>query len=118
MDGDVTSLPVVGPPEITVTNIKVSIDPPAMNVACEAFPQSVVISAQITTNGPAIVVWHWESSAGKSSPEKELLFEEAGSKTVQDFYQVDGANDYAVQVKTSLPNAFMDQANFKVTCTP
>src|SRR5687768_12843292 len=68
--GNVESLPVVNPPEIGVTGISVSIDPPAMNVACGAFPQVVVISAQITTSGPSIVTWRWESSAGTISDEK------------------------------------------------
>src|SRR6185436_3517917 len=73
--GNVESLLVVNPPEIMVTGISVTVDPPAMNVACDAFPQAVVLSAQITTNGPSIVTWRWESSAGTVSDEKNLLFE-------------------------------------------
>src|SRR5688572_708880 len=75
--GNMDVLPVVEPPEIMVTNVNVSVDPPGLNVACDAFPQSVIISAFITTNGPSIVVWRWESSTGKASPENNLLFEEA-----------------------------------------
>src|SRR5215510_3653356 len=75
--GNVESLPVVEPPEIGVTSVTVSVDPPGMNVACDAFPQSVIITAFITTNGPAIVIWRWESSAGKTSPENNVLFDEA-----------------------------------------
>lgn len=116
--GDVGSLPVVGPPEIMVTSVKVSVDPPAMNVACDALPQNVVISAQITTNGPSVVIWQWESSAGRKSPEKELLFEEGGVKTVQDYYQVDRVADYSIQVKTLLPNSVTGETTFKVVCTP
>ncbi len=116
--GNVESLPVVEPPEIMVTSVNVSVDPPGMNVACDAFPQTVIVSAFITTNGPAIVIWRWESSAGKTSAEKNLLFEEGGTKTVQDFYQVDSANDYWIQVRTITPNVAIGQANFKVTCAP
>lgn len=116
--GNVESLPVVNPPEIGVTGISVSIDPPAMNVACGAFPQVVVISAQITTSGPSIVTWRWESSAGTISDEKSLLFEEGTTKTVQEYYQVNSANDYSIQIRTLLPNVLIGQAHFKVTCTP
>lgn len=116
--GNVESLPVVNPPEIGVTGINVSIDPPAMNVACGAFPQVVVISAQITTSGPSIVTWRWESSAGTISDEKSLLFEEGTTKTVQEYYQVNSANDYSIQIRTLLPNVLIGQAHFKVTCTP
>ena len=116
--GNVDALPVVEPPEIGVTSVNVSIDPQGMNVACDAFPQSVIISAFITTNGPSIVVWRWESSTGKTSVENNLLFEEGGTKMVQDYYQVDSANDYSIQVRTIVPNVVIGQANFKVICTP
>jgi hypothetical protein len=101
-----------------VTGINVSVEPPAMNVACDAFPQSVIITAQITASGPASVVWYWESSTGEVSPEKTLLFEEGTTKTVQDYYQVKSVNDYSIQVRTSSPNVLAGQANFKVICTP
>lgn len=116
--GNVDALPVVEPPEIMVTSVNVSVDPPGLNVACDAFPQSVIISAFITTNGPSIVVWRWESSAGKASAENNLLFEEGGTKMVQDYYQVDGAKDYSIQVRTIVPNVVIGQANFKAVCTP
>lgn len=116
--GNVESLPVVEPPEILVTSVNVSINPPGMSVACDAFPQSVIISAFITTNGPSIVVWRWESSIGKASAENNLLFEEGGTKTVQDYYQVDGAGDYLIQVRTIVPNVVIGQASIRVTCTP
>jgi len=117
--GNVELLPAVGPPEIMVTNIEVRVDPPAMNVACDAFPQSVLIVAEISTNGPSIVRWNWQSSAGKRSVgDKDILFEEAGTKTVQDYYQVDGASDYSLTVATLLPNLVAGSTTFKVTCTP
>ena len=116
--GDMELIPAVGPPEIMVNNVEVRVEPPAMHVACDAFPQNVVIVAEISTNGPSIVTWSWSSSAGKKSAEKNILFEEGGTKTVQDYYQVDSANDYSIDVRTSLPNIVTGSANFKVTCTP
>jgi hypothetical protein len=116
--GNVQSLPVVNSPEIMVTGIQVRVDPPVMNVACDALPQVVIISAQITANGPSTVVWHWESSTGVVSPEKNLLFELGGTKTVQDYYQVNLVSDYLVKVQTTLPNIMTGQASFKVVCTP
>jgi hypothetical protein len=118
VEGDVELLPVVGPPEIGVTNIRVSVDPPAMNVACDAFPQTVIVSAEITTNGPSVVFWRWESSTGQISDEKQLLFESGGTKTVQEFYQVNQVADYSVRVKSVLPNLVIGEANFRVICTP
>jgi hypothetical protein len=117
--GDVQSLPVVRPLENTVTNINVSIEPPVMNIAsCEDLPQSFIITARITASGPATVHWHWASSAGVVSADKQVLFEVGDTKTVQDYYQVDRIGDYIVEVQTTLPNIMTGQASLKVVCTP
>jgi uncharacterized protein YraI len=116
--GNVEALPIVNSPDIMVTSVQVQIDPPVMNVACTAFPQVVIISARITTSGPSAVIWHWESSTGVVSPDKQILFEASDTKTVQDYYQVNGVNDYKIQVQTTLPSIMTGQATFKVICTP
>jgi len=96
VDGSLDMIPVVGPPEIMVTDIRVRIDPPSMNVACNDFPQNVIISADITTNGPLVVNWYWESSTGLVSDQKQVLFQESETKTVQDYYLVPQAGDYSI----------------------
>lgn len=116
--GNVESLPVVNPPDIMVTGVRVRVEPSVIDVACDAFPQVVTIGVDITANGPTSVTWHWELSTGVVSSDKQILFEVADTKTVQDYYQVTGANDYRVQVQTTLPNIMTGQASFKVICTP
>jgi len=116
--GDVQSLPVANSPVIMVTNVYVTVDPPVMNIACDALPQTVIINAEITASGPSTVVWHWASSTGIVSPDKQVLFEVGDTKTVQDYYQVNAVKDYIVQVQTILPNIMTGQASFKVVCTP
>ena len=116
--GDVQSMPVVKPLENTVTGVSVNIEPPVLNVACDALPQTVAIIARITASGPATVIWHWSSSAGVVSPDKQILFEAGDTKTVQDYYQVFRVSDYIVEVQTTLPNITTGQASFKVVCTP
>ena len=116
--GDVQSLPVVNSPDIMVTGVQVRIDPPVMYIACDAFPQVVIISADITASGPSTVTWHWESSTGFVSPDKQIIFVVGDTKTVQDYYQVSAVNDYRIQVQTTLPNIMTGQASFKVVCTP
>lgn len=116
--GDVQSLPVVNPPEIMVTGVSVTVDPPVINVACDALPQTVIITARITASGPTTVTWHWASSSGVVSPDKQLLFEVGDTRTVQDYYQVNRVSDYVVEVQTTLPNIATGQASLKVVCTP
>jgi hypothetical protein len=116
--GNVQSLPVVNSPVIMVTNVYVRVDPPVINVACDALPQVVTINVEITASGPSVVTWHWESNAGIVSPDKTVLFEAGDTKWVQDYYQVDRISDYIVKVQTTLPNIMTGQASFKVVCTP
>jgi hypothetical protein len=116
--GDIQSLPIANSPDIMVTGVSVSIEPPVINVACDDLPQTVIITANITASGPSTVTWHWSSSSGVVSPDKQILFEVGDTKTVQDYYQVNRVSDYIVQVQTSLPNIVTGQASFKVVCTP
>jgi hypothetical protein len=116
--GNVQALPVVNAPVIMVTNVYVRVDPPVVNVACDALPLVVTINVEITASGPLTVVWHWESSAGIISPEKTVLFEAGDTKWVQDYYQVDKISDYIIRAQTTLPNIMTGQTSFKVVCTP
>lgn len=116
--GDVQSLPVANAPDIMVTALSVSVEPSVINVACNDLPQTVVITAHITASGPSTVHWHWASSSGEVSPDKQILFEVGDTKTVQDYYQVNRVSEYIIQVQTSLPNIVTGQTSFKVVCTP
>lgn len=116
--GNVDVLPVVGPPEIGVNNIRVRVDPVAMNVGCNAFPQTFSLVGEITANGPTIVTWRWEASNGYVSTEETLLFESEGTKEVRGVVTVLNVNDYWVNLHVLLPNDRSGGANFKVTCTP
>jgi hypothetical protein len=119
IEGNVETLPVVNPPGVTVTAVTVSVEPPVMNVACNAFPQLVTINIQISASGPSTVFWRWEEvSTGDLSEEQSLLFEEGGTKTVQDLYQVRSARDYTMVVRTLQPNEATGRATFKAVCTP
>lgn len=119
MEGDAESLPVVKPPDAVVTGVAVSIDPPVMNVACNAFPRLVTINVQISVSGPATVVWRWEEVAtGEVSEEQSLFVTEGGVKDVQDLYQVKSARDYTMIARTLLPNEATGRATFKAVCAP
>jgi hypothetical protein len=117
--GNVDALAVVSPSAIVVTAVQVGIDPPVMNVACNAFPRLVTINVRITTSGPATVVWRWEEvNTGEVSEEQYLLFDEGGIRSVQDLYQVKSARDYRLIVRTLQPNEMTGEATFKAVCTP
>ena len=116
--GNLDALPVASPPSVSVIRITVSVDPPAMNVACDALPQVVNVTAEIATNGPTSVNWRWETSAGEFSSEDPLTFLEGGTQVIKDQYQVASANDYWIQVHVLNPNDKTGRVYFKVNCSP
>lgn len=118
-EGNVDALAVVSPPAITVTTVQVNVDPEVMNVACNGFPRLVTVNVRITTNGPATVLWRWEEvNTGDVSTEQSILFDEGGTRSVQDLYQVRSARDYRLIVRTLQPNEVIGEATFKAVCTP
>lgn len=116
VSGDVSVLPVVPPPGPSVTNVNLVIEPDKLVVACDAFPQPVYMTAEITTDGPALVTYRWEASTGATSVDTVIAFEGAGTKVVRDYYLIAGPNDYWIRIHVLGPNDVSDQANFRVIC--
>lgn len=116
--GNAEALPVVAAPLAQVTHIQLNIDPPSLNVSCEAFPQYITVSAAITTNGPATVTWRWETSEGETFDKEPLLYYEGGTQPGLLYYRVNTAKDYWLQVHILSPNDMVEQTTFKATCVP
>ena len=116
--GNLASVPVANPPEIAVSRIKVTVDRPVLNVSCDAFPQTIHAKAEVTTNGPTTITWRWETSTGDFSNGDPLLYEEAGTRTVEYYYSVGSANDYWIQLHVLTPGDKTGRADFKVNCGP
>jgi len=116
--GNVDALPVVDTPPALVSNISIRIDPPSMNVACNSLPQTVTANADITTNGPAVVTWRWETSENETIDRSGLQYFEAGAQGVFLNYKVNTAKDYWIQVHILTPNDVIGRATFKVICVP
>lgn len=116
--GNLTGLPHISVPDVSATKITMSVDPPHRSVACNAFPQTFYITAEITVNGPAVVTWRWEVSTGEVTADGTLTFTEAGSQVVENYYQTPGANDYTVRMHVLSPNDVSGEIHFRVDCTP
>ena len=118
LEGEMTWLPVVNPPLVTVNKVDVYVEPARVTVKCDEFPQFVLLVAEITTNGPTLVNWRWELNTGEASDPNVLAFEEAGTKTVQRSFIIYLPNDYWVKLHINSPNEIIGQANFVANCTP
>ncbi len=117
MDAQATSLPVVEPPFVTVNNLNVRAEPPRVTVKCDAFPQYILLVGEITTNGPTLVIWHWEVSTGEVTAAETLIFEGAETQVVQKWITVKSSNDYSAHLRVSAPNDVSIQVNFIANCT-
>jgi hypothetical protein len=118
VSGDVDALPIVQPPAPMVTGMTLTVEPNRMVVDCTQFPQTFFFEAELKANGPVLVHWQWEASTGALSDVGTTIFDAAGTKLVNEFYQVGGPNDYWVKFHILNPNVITEQANFRVSCTP
>jgi hypothetical protein len=110
-------LPIMETSAAIVTNVALRVEPNRIVVSCDQFPQTVFFEALVTTNGPALFTWKWEISTGVVSDVGTLIFEEAGTQAINEFYQINSANDYWVKLYVLTPNEIVEQVNFPVTCT-
>lgn len=117
IQGDTSLLPVAQASVSSVIDVSLRVEPNRIVVSCDQFPQTVFFEALITTNGPALFTWKWEISTGAVSDVGTLIFEEAGTQAINEFYQINSANDYWVKLYVLTPNEMVEQVNFPVTCT-
>lgn len=116
--GNLEALPVVPPPHVSVTDLRLQVEPVSASIDCNAFPYTFSVRGEMTTNGPAAVTWQWEWSTGEASAPKTLLFAEAGTQAVQNVYQVNGPGDYWARLHVLSPNEMSQQVEFRMSCTP
>ncbi|MFN8413555.1 MAG: hypothetical protein U0Z26_14315 [Anaerolineales bacterium] len=116
INGDPSLLTIVQPAGASVEKVELIVDPQKMEVECTQFPVTFFFEARITVNGPTIVLWQWEASTGVSSDTGTLVFEEAGTKVLNQYYQVGGPNDYWVKLHILNPNVLTEQADFRAVC--
>ncbi|MBI2331901.1 MAG: hypothetical protein HYU84_07060 [Chloroflexi bacterium] len=116
--GDVNQLPVVAAPFVTVTKLDLRVEPNRIVVNCSDFPQTVFFEAAISANGPTLLTWQWEASTGVASDVGTLIYEEAGTQVINEFYRINAPNEYWVKLKILTPNEIVEQVSFPVSCTP
>jgi len=116
--GPLIELPVIQPPFVTVTDLTLRVEPSRILVSCTQFPQTVFLEAKITTNGPTLLTWKWEASTGAVSDVGTLVFQEAGTQLINDYYQIAAPNEYWIKLYILTPNQLVEQVDFPVSCTP
>jgi hypothetical protein len=116
-DGPVSELPVIQPPFVTVTDFNLRVEPRRIFVNCSQFPQTIFLEAEIVTNGPTLLTWKWEASTGVTSDIGTLIFQEAGTQVINEYYQIGAPNEYWVKLYILTPNELVEQVTIPVSCT-
>ena len=116
--GDMQQLPVAAAPLVTITKANLRVEPNRISVGCDQFPQTVFFEAAIDANGPTLLTWQWEASTGVVSDVGTLIYEEAGTQVINEFYRINAPNEYWVKLKILTPNELVEQVTFPVSCTP
>jgi len=116
--GDTSLLPVIAAPFVTITKAELRVEPNRIVVSCSDFPQTVFFEAAITANGPTLFTWQWEASTGAVSDVGTLIFDQAGTQFINEFYQINSPNEYWVKLKIMMPNEMVEQVTFPVSCNP
>lgn len=58
------------------------------------------------------------SQHGAVSDVGTLIYEQAGTQAINEFYQVNAPNEYWVKLHVLTPNQLTQQISFPVSCTP
>jgi hypothetical protein len=101
-----------------VTKATLRAEPDRIVVGCDQFPQTIFLEAEITTDGPTFVTWKWEASTGVSSENAIMVFEQAGTRLINDYYQIGAPNEYWIKLHILEPSQITRQVNIPVSCSP
>ncbi len=108
-----TPSPTPTTPPFAVTGITAQVTPES-HVGC---PETFNFSATITVNRPGTVQYKWERSDGAGAPTETVTFAAAGSKTVNDTWNLGTAGSYWERVRIMSPNSIVsNKATFTLSC--
>jgi len=117
--GGVSTVSVVAAPQAYVTGVTLKLDPQKITVMNCIFPSTPVnLTGTITTNGPTVVEWHWETSQGYAPGSHPLKFANFDTATVTNSVQYSAKGTYTVSLVVTSPNSVVAQASYKVICEP
>lgn len=105
------------PPAFAVTSVTYYMPHTTIDMGC---PNSVSISAEITTNAAGNVSFKWNDSQGcPGCATKSTAFAGAESKIIQHTMTINASGDYWARIYIDEPNhQWFAQKSFTVNCTP
>jgi len=111
--GNLNVVPLAQPPTASVTNI--TVEALATFIACGE-PNPVTLNGSIKTNGPTMVIYHWEVNGDiqETLPDATLKFSQAGAQQVStDSFSAD-CGTYTVSLVTTAPDEMSAVREFSV----
>ncbi|MCC7117177.1 MAG: SH3 domain-containing protein [Anaerolineales bacterium] len=116
-EGETSRLPIRQAPGTRLLSLTLSVEPQYMEVNCYQFPQTFFFKAEVAADGPLIAQWQWEARDDGIIETGSLAFEQAGTKILNQYFQVNAAGDYWVQLNFLSPTPLNERINFQVRCS-
>lgn len=116
--GNLANIPIISPPNASVTNVSVKLDPREFSLpGCMGPLQPITIKGTIETNGPGKVKYYFKTEQGGDMTEEITNFKSAGTKIVETTYSPSpSAGSYWVRLIITSPNNMVGEANYKIAC--
>ncbi len=116
--GNLANLPVVNPPQASVTNVSLKLNPKEISLpGCIGPVQPITIKGTIETNGPVKVKYYFKTEQGGDKPIEDINFDFADSKNVETNYTPPaGAGTYWVRLIIVNPNDKVSEEKYKIVC--
>lgn len=116
--GNLANLAIIDPPEASVINVKVKLDPTQINLpGCMGPVQAITVRGTIETNGPLKVKWYFESEQGGVLPTQTTNFDFADSRSMDiSFSPLPAAGSFWVRLIILEPGGKVGEAKYKINC--
>jgi hypothetical protein len=119
--GNLASVPIVGAPQASVTEVSVDVNPKTIRPSSCADPASTItIAGSIETNGPATVDLRFETQQGGSLSDRTINFTSFGVQEFSAEYDPPSpltAGTYWVRLVVTSPNDIQAEVTYTIECT-
>lgn len=115
VDGDLARAQVVPAPDPFVDAIEITTHSVVFHGSACSFPRSFEVIFNMTTNGPARVVFQRVRQGVEGDPET-TIFPYASTRQFVDVYTLTGPGNYSIAINVFSPNAISESKEFSLTC--
>lgn len=105
-------------PAFVITGVTTTADPAQFNGSC-ADGETIQFSGEFTSNGPGVVLYHWDRSDSSTSSPRLFMFDQAGMQTLKEEWTFWGSMQGWMEMQILAPvQSDPARADFSLSCSP